>query len=681
MLKRVCLLIVMVWSLAILFTAEAAPLELGPKPVIQGNEYSISLFMDDKVLRNPNAALTGFLEIKPGMKLSISPVLDLWYSYSPTILPDISTMTVSVNGIPAESRRLVPDGAFKSNWQVALPLTSLREGINEITISVLHRSIEGLCKDIDNDANWFIIRPETTIKFKVDAMDYSLANFPNPFIDEYFGIRNNVVFSLVDLSENNIVSMLQLSSFMGRMAGYGAPVFWEARQEKPDEHIDANVITVGSQVDAGTSFSGDTAFLKLLPSLNGHYNLIAGGNDARGVKLAVNALCNNKFVRTLSGNETQFSLPVQAEKLSAKKALESKGVYTLRDIGYDDDILAAGAFHQEAEIFIPKPSNYDVEEGSYIELHFRHAKILDRKKSAVTIYVNEVPIRSEVLTAENADGGILKAELPVLPANQQGWRVRFAFYHDLGIIDCSKRYDDVAWSVIEKETSIYLAVGNRSRQESLADFPGYFKADSNGDIVLTMWLSQAPDDDELTVAAQLAYWIGQNNTGNIIWKVQNGANADIDNESGTVIIVGQNRVLMERNAVRGILPISIDADGTMKTSEWLNIAADAINQKNIFQVGHKNDNIIYAFTYADNENMKSFMRLAFVNGTNLNGQVALIDANGKTLTFAEEVKYQETGFTRILKSFSGNRLGSYLVVIAIVVGGTLALMWYSKRRK
>lgn len=203
-------------------------------------------------------------------------------------------------------------------------------------------------------------------------------------------------------------------------------------------------------MDAGTSFSGDTAFLKLLPSLNGYYNLIAGGNDARGVKLAVNALCNNKFVRTLSGNETQFSLPVQAEKLSAKKTLESKGVYTLRDIGYDDDILAAGAFHQEAEIFIPKPSNYDVEEGSYIELHFRHAKILDRKKSAVTIYVNEVPIRSEVLTAENADGGILKAELPVLPANQQGWRVRFAFYYDLGIIDCSKRYDDVAWSVIEK---------------------------------------------------------------------------------------------------------------------------------------------------------------------------------------------------------------------------------------
>lgn len=681
MLKRVCLLMAMIWSLGFICTADAAPMELGLKPVVLGNEYSISLFMDDKVLRNPNAALTGFLEIKHGMKLSVAPVLDLWYSYSPTILPDISTMTVSVNGIPAESRRLVPDGAFRSNWQVALPLTSLREGINEITISVLHRSIEGLCKDIDNDANWFIIRPETTIKFKVDAMNYSLANFPNPFIDEYFGARNNVTFSLANLNDNNIISMLRLSSFMGRMSGYGSPVVWEARLEQPDAVLDTNVIRLGGQVEADVNFSGDTAFLKLFPSLNGHYNLSVGGNNENGAKLGVNALCNNKFVRTLSGSETQFSLPVQAEKLSGKKGLDSKGIYTLSDIGYNDDILAAGAFHQEAEIFIPKPSNYDIEEGSYVELHFRHAKILDRKKSAVTVYVNDIPIRSEVLTAENADGGILKAELPVLPANQQGWRVRFAFYHDLGIIDCSKRYDDVAWSVIEKETSIYLAVSSHSRQESLADFPGYFNTDSNGDIVLTMWLSQTPDNDELTAAAQLAYWIGQNNTGNIVWKVQLGPQAVISNDSGTVITTGQNRVLTDKRTIGDSLPVTVNADGTIKTSEWLSIATDAIDRKNIFQVARKGDNVIYAFTYANIENMKSFMRLAFINGTSLNGQVALIDANGQTLTFAEEVKHQDAGLSKIFRNFSGNRLGSYLAVIAVVVCGTLIMMWYSKRRK
>ena len=48
--------------------------------------------------------------------------------------------------------------------------------------------------------------------------------------------------------------------------------------------------------------------------------------------------------------------------------------------------------------------------------------------------------------------------------------VLFIYADDLGYGDCSKRYDDVAWSVIEKETSIYLAVSSHSRQESLADF-------------------------------------------------------------------------------------------------------------------------------------------------------------------------------------------------------------------
>ena len=142
MLKRVCLLMAMIWSLGFICTADAAPMELGLKPVVLGNEYSISLFMDDKVLRNPNAALTGFLEIKPGMKLSVAPVLDLWYSYSPTILPDISTMTVSVNGIPAESRRLVPDGAFRSNWQGALALRGLMKLPSVFCTGLLRASVK-----------------------------------------------------------------------------------------------------------------------------------------------------------------------------------------------------------------------------------------------------------------------------------------------------------------------------------------------------------------------------------------------------------------------------------------------------------------------------------------------------------------------------------------------------------
>ena len=48
MLKRVCLLMAMIWSLGFICAADAAPMELGPKLLVLGNEYSISLFMDDK---------------------------------------------------------------------------------------------------------------------------------------------------------------------------------------------------------------------------------------------------------------------------------------------------------------------------------------------------------------------------------------------------------------------------------------------------------------------------------------------------------------------------------------------------------------------------------------------------------------------------------------------------------
>lgn len=65
---------------------------------------------------------------------------------------------------------------------------------------------------------------------------------------------------------------------------------WEARLEQPDAVLDTNVIRLGGQVEADVNFSGDTAFLKLFPSLNGHYNLSVGGNNENGAKLGVNAL-------------------------------------------------------------------------------------------------------------------------------------------------------------------------------------------------------------------------------------------------------------------------------------------------------------------------------------------------------------------------------------------------------
>ena len=106
-----------------------------------------------------------------------------------------------------------------------------------------------------------------------------------------FGARNNVTFSLANLNDNNIISMLRLSSFMGRMSGYGSPVVWEARLEQPDAVLDTNVIRLGGQVEADVNFSGDTAFLKLFPSLNGHYNLSVGGNNEKWCSSWALTLC------------------------------------------------------------------------------------------------------------------------------------------------------------------------------------------------------------------------------------------------------------------------------------------------------------------------------------------------------------------------------------------------------
>ena len=162
--------------------------------------------------------------------------------------------------------------------------------------------------------------------------------------------------------------------------------------------------------------------------------------------------------------------------------------------------------------------------------------MLDAKKSAVTVYINGKPIRSAVLRPENADGGTLKVPIPDSELDQQGWQIRFAFYHDLGIVDCSKRYDDVAWSVVENRTNIYLAPGKQKGNVSLADFPYIMNSKDNKVMNVTMWISPEPTAEELTLACKLAYWIGQRNKTKIKWQVQQALDFDPSKASGTVIV-------------------------------------------------------------------------------------------------------------------------------------------------
>lgn len=675
MIKKVCSIL----SLLLLFvvfpfgqSAVAAP---------TADSYTLRLFPADTVLRNPNESVYSYFELYQGSTIAEPAVLDLWYSYSPTTKAELSFLTVSINGVPVASRPLESAQAARVNWQVALPANHIRTGFNEVNITVVHRTIDGLCRDIDNEANWFIIRPETRISFKLARSPYSLASYPMPFLDEYLASKVNTVIYLPNNSDSVMLSSLfNIATSWGARGLPGVPERLEVRLGQPGQ-VPANEVVLGltSQLLGNQNFQPGTAVLTLTPLPNGFNRLLITGDDTASMAKAMEALNRPQLVKSFYGQQVTLSanLPIGDKQGPVKK---TKDIYTLVDLGYQD-IEVAGAFHQEAIIDVPRPSNYKVGDGSYIELYFRHAKILDPKKSAVTIYINDIPIRSTALLAENAEKGILKAPIPVAELNKPSWRVRFGFYHDLGIIDCSKRYDEVAWSVVEKETRIVLKQGDIERIPSLEDFPHNFFISPDGSITLTMVLPDNPSQEELSAAFKLAYYIGQQNKRKILWQVQTASTFDANKVPGTVIALGRNNDVKQWSALKKYLSVVPEADGSYYIADWLEAVPSLVNF-DTFQIGKiANDKLLYAFMYASPERMNNFLHFSLLSGNILSGQVTLVDVQGKPVSFTKNPTQAGTDNLVWLKSLLADGPGlTYLVVFVAVLLATGALMFFMRKR-
>jgi len=658
------------------------------EPVRSSDNYTLKLFAEDAVIRNPTGSVNGYFEIYRGVTIAEPVVFDLWYSYSPTTRPDISTMTISVNGVPVASRLLEVQQAATVNWQVPLPVKQFRTGINEVSVSVVHRTIDGLCRDIDNAANWVIIRPESRVSFSAVHAPYTLSSYPRPFLDHYLASKiNTVIYLPPDPDQVTLAALLNLGTSWGARGLTGVPQRLEVRIGEPGQ-VPANEVVLGltSKWLPNQKFPGDAPVLSLEGLAGGYSRLLITGENSTNIAKAVNALLRPQLVQTFFGQQAVLSSPLAPESASVANIVKGKtGLYSLVDLGYETDIPVAGAFHQEAFITIPRPPNYNIGDGSYIELHFRHSTILDPKKSAVTIYINEIPVRAVALLAENAERGILKAPIPVSELNKPQWRVRFGFYHDLGIIDCSKRYDEVAWSVIEKETNVYLAPGRIERVPALEDFPNNLLVSPDGTVDLTMLLPEKPSQEEINAAFKLAYFIGYHNQSKALWQVQTISSFDAKKASGTVIALGKNDDAGQWGALKGYMSVYPEADGSFNIASWLEVMPAALNGFDIYQIGRINsEKLLYAFMYTDPVRVNNLLNLALLAGSPLTGQLTLVDAQGNHAFFQKQPSASEKSSFEWLKQLLSGSIGvggTYLIIFIAVLAATLALMFFMRNRR
>ncbi|MBO4925512.1 MAG: cellulose biosynthesis cyclic di-GMP-binding regulatory protein BcsB [Clostridia bacterium] len=442
----------------------------------QAQAYRIRIFSEPQAIKLPKAVTSYWFQVPADTEIEKA-VLSLELMCSDTLLEDRSTATVEVNGIAIASVNLQEmKNASSTVWDVEIPIDRLKTDgtINQLSIVTAQRSVLGECADIDNPANWLVLGENSALTLTLLRPESCLLDSLYPFLfnrAELGNVLNTEMVLAGSDADAEGAAALTVASAIG--ANY------------PYKKLDR--LTVSGQ-KTGTAenrflIDADAAVTPAIKEGEGYLAIrqdggltvqVAGGGKT-GLEKAVRVLSDAAVLSQFSSDSAviRSALPRRSGALAARE----DGLYTLRDFGYDDMNLA-GAFHQQTVFTIRQPDGILGGAGSYFEVHFRHSDALISDTSLLTVYFNNVPATSIQLSRTNVDGGRLRVPIPRKMLAQGSFEIRVDVYNYLGKIDCSKDWYDVAWTVIDKDSVIYLEPGDSTLTPSLENFPSLWGSET-----------------------------------------------------------------------------------------------------------------------------------------------------------------------------------------------------------
>lgn len=468
--------------------------------------YTVPLLKEDRTIKTPIGSWSFWLDLPRGMQVITDPELTLILDASPTILANQGFLTLHLNEQAISSIAIKPGGEFI--WKVTAPRRLLKPGFNEFRFENRQRSSEGLCRDVDNPANWIRYKPTSSMKFaRAGIVNMDLRDYPFPFIDP---LAKDTVQSVFFAPTQP--SSVDIEAMMGLCAGWG-------------ERMPASRIRVVAQIGAtpksnavvvnGQANDLDKTKLELKRQPNGSVRLDITGPNSDTLVVGVKALSKRDITDQMPGASSW--VPAKMPMLPQDPTVRA-GVTTFSQMGYDK-IEIKGAFHQSTTFTVRKPIRFAIGKDTELHLKFRHAASLAIPKSIMTVNVNGSPVGSVRLTPENANNGQLFVRIPIEDLVRSNWTIELACFHDLGFVDCSKAWDEVAWTRIEGSSTIELAGGTIPDKAFLDAFPYLITKNGLPANETMVDIGEKPSDQVLGLIGTIATRAAQGNLRWINWRV------------------------------------------------------------------------------------------------------------------------------------------------------------------
>ncbi len=658
--KFIFLIRLLVLSLAITFAVPSIVLAIGDN---KETAYDIQIFKDDQKFNLPKNTSSYWFNLPKGFNITDNSYVEIHFTFSNTLINNRSNITVLINDYPIDTRWIYDiQNTTSGLWNIKLPVSKLRiDGLNEIKFQSNQRSIEGDCADIDNPSNWVILHKDSKLHVTVDKYpNASMSNFYPIYCDNFLKDDTLSTDFIVpkNTDNNSILSLFKISSSIGKMYISKNNIDYNVLMGS-DEEINRNKVFIGpyssftngnNLLNIGSNkLSKDEGYLSISQGNGLGYNTVVTGEDGVGLNKAVDFISDNNLLKQITANSIRINSNLP--KNNNGKDISANGVYKFSDFGYSD-INLKGAFHQKVDLSFVQPKGIQNLKGSYIELKFKHSKVLDSDRSVITAYINGMPENSAKLTVANAEDGTLKVNIPESALKLPEIKVSIECYNYLGKVDCSKDYYDSAWTVINSYSKVCLVSGEESIQPSMKIFPYFYTKFGNDIQKVLVGLPNYSDPVNLKTVSMMSTRIGQN-TGEVFdWDAIGNNNEPTDKQKKmNMIFLGTYSNAKIPESIKKQLYVVPSQNGKLDIKKDIDLIPETLKDKVVFQVIRSpwdTSKRIYVILY-DNSTSLQLLNTALSDRnilTKLDGQISVLDNNKKL----HNINVQETKTVKVTRT-------------------------------
>ena len=359
--------------------------------------------------------------------------LTLRYAWSPSMLPDLTQLRISLNGETISTIAMPRENAGTEQVSTIDIDPRYFSDYNQLRLQFIGHYTITECEDPLHSSLWLTISPESKLDLQLQTIGLpnELALLPEPFFDPRDGRRLDLPFVFAHRPDiATLRAAGKLASWFGGQAAWRGARFPSSIGTLPDRHavvFAVNGDTLGDQRLEDVK----QPTLRVLdhPGRPGVKLLLIQAADTAQFDEAVLGLALGQAVLTgPRATITDLKLPPQRKPYDAPLWLRTDGPVRFGDLVSDSNELQTSGFNAppiRINLRVPPDLLAWRRDGVPIDLRYRYVAPVELDNSVLAVSINEEFVRSfRLLPQEGPDSGN-RLLVPLLDADAGGTGGRF----------------------------------------------------------------------------------------------------------------------------------------------------------------------------------------------------------------------------------------------------------------